>query len=62
MTKKTPSSNPFEGSEDTENKLDTKSTMIGEGANDTDLKDIRKAVSKSIRKDKRQHQAKNDKQ
>ena len=32
--------------------------MIREGANDTDLKDIRKAVSKSIRKDKRQHQAK----
>ena len=32
--------------------------MIREGANDTDLKDIRKAVSRSIRKDKRQHQAK----
>ena len=58
MANKTPTSNPFEFSEDTENQLNTKRTMIREGANDTDLKDIRKVVSRSIRKDKRQHQAK----
>ena len=58
MTKKTPTSPPFECSEDTENQFDTKRMMIREGANDTDLKDIRKVVSRSIRKDKRQHRAK----
>ena len=32
--------------------------MTSDGANNTDVKDIRKTVSRSIRKDKRQHQAK----
>ena len=44
--------------EDIETQLDIHRTMIREGANDTDLKDIRKAVSRSIRKDKWQYQAK----
>ena len=37
-------------SEDTENQLVIKRTMIREGANDTDLKEIRKALSRFIRK------------
>ena len=55
MTIKEVTRRPFELSEYTESKMDEKRQMIREGKTDTDLKDIRREVSKSIRKDKRQH-------
>ena len=59
MTKKLPNpSRPHEYSQDTETLLDQKQQQIREGANDTDLTDIRKLISKSIRKDRRKHKQK----
>ena len=60
MTNKLPnSSRPYEYSQDTETLLDQnkKKQQVREGANDTDLTDIRKQISKSIRKDRRKHEA-----
>ena len=58
IPKKLPNpSRPFEYSETTEDLLKQKKQQISEGANDTSLKDIRKQISKSIRKDRRKHEA-----
>ena len=58
IPKKLPNpSRPFEFSDDTEELLRQKKQQIREGANDTGLKEIRSKISKSIRKDRRKHEA-----
>ena len=58
IPKKLPNpSRPFEFSDDSEELLRQKKQQIREGANDTGLKEIRSKISKSIRKDRRKHEA-----
>ena len=49
---------PFELSDETEAKMEEQRQQIKSGKTDEELKQIRKEVSKSVRKDRRQHQAK----
>ena len=49
---------PFELSDETEAKMEETRQQIKAGKAEEELKQIRKSVSKSVRKDRRQHQAK----
>ena len=55
MTKKVVTRHPFELSEETIEHMDTKRRLLQEGKSDPEIKDIRKQVSRSIRKDKILH-------
>ena len=55
MTKRKVTKRPFELSETTEAHMETKRSMIQHGASDTELTDIRKTITKSVRRDRRQY-------
>ena len=55
MTEQLVTRHPFELSEDTRKKMENKKKLIQSGANDTEVSELRKAVTRAVRSDKRRY-------